>query len=99
MLVVCLIGQIIFASSDMKRNNSFDKVIWLHMDDCEDPRAERISDSLKTPFVAGWRPAELQAGARPGVYLPRDLIDVLSSALAVLHTLERLHQFLTRVAA
>ncbi|KAL3230391.1 hypothetical protein MRX96_023441 [Rhipicephalus microplus] len=33
----------------------------------------------------GWRPAELQPGARPGVHLPRDLISVLSSALASLN--------------
>ncbi|KAL3230393.1 hypothetical protein MRX96_023443 [Rhipicephalus microplus] len=83
-------GQIFLhlgAPNDMKHNNLFGKVIWLLMEDCEDPRAERVSDSRKTPFVAGWRPGELQPGARPGVHLPRDLISVLSSALAALNTL------------
>ncbi|KAL3208182.1 hypothetical protein MRX96_009762 [Rhipicephalus microplus] len=98
MLLVCLIRQIIFASSDMKRNNSFGKVIWLHMKHCEDPRAERVPDSRKTPLVAGWLPAELQPEARPGVHLPRDLISVLSSALAALNTLQLLYQFFDRAA-
>ncbi|KAL3208178.1 hypothetical protein MRX96_009758 [Rhipicephalus microplus] len=81
------------APNDMKRNNLFGKFIWLHMEDCEDPQSERVSDSQKTPLVSGWHPAELQPGARPGVHVPWDLISVLSSVLAALNTLQRLKQF------
>ncbi|KAL3230392.1 hypothetical protein MRX96_023442 [Rhipicephalus microplus] len=47
----------------------------------------------------GWLPAELQPGARPCVHLPRDLISVLSSAMAAQRTLYHHYQFFIRVAA